>query len=118
MIYVRVDIPSQEKDYKLPWNVEGILVEINLRKMKLLLIGVYHSTSDEHGTNDDVFLHELGTSIDAHPSYDKFLIAGDLNLQEHDIKLSNFLEEYHAKSLVKEPTCFKNPENPSCIDLF
>ena len=86
--------------------------------MKLLLIGVYHSTNDEYGTNDDVFLHELGTSIDAHSSYDKFLIAGDFNLQEHDTKLSNFLEEYHAKNLVKEPTCFKNPENPSCIDLF
>ena len=22
------------------------------------------------------------------------------------------------KSLTKQPTCFKNPENPSCIDLF
>ena len=22
------------------------------------------------------------------------------------------------KKLSKEPTCFKNPNNPSCIDLF
>ena len=28
------------------------------------------------------------------------------------------MEDYHAKNLVKEPTCFKNPDNPSCIDLF
>ena len=21
-------------------------------------------------------------------------------------------------SLIKQPTCFKNPENPSCIDLI
>jgi exonuclease III len=56
MIYVREDIPSQEKtEYKLPGNVEGIVVEINLRKTKLLLIGTYHSTHEVHGTKDDIF---------------------------------------------------------------
>ena len=39
-------------------------------------------------------------------------------MQEHDAKLRDFLDEYHTKNLVKEPTCFKNPENPSCVDLF
>ena len=32
--------------------------------------------------------------------------------------LDDFLVEHHAKSLVKEPTCFKSLDNPSCIDLF
>ena len=118
VIYVRADIPSQEKDYQLPSNVEGVLVEINLRKMKFLLIGVYHSTHVTYGTSDDVFLHELGTCLDVHSSYDKFLIAGDFNMQEHNTKLSNFLDEFHSKNLVKEPTCFKNPNNPSSVDLF
>ena len=44
MIYVRDDIPSQEKDSNLPKNVEALLVEVNLRKTKFLLIGTYHST--------------------------------------------------------------------------
>ena len=118
IIFVRNDIPSQEKEYKFPSNVEGVLVEINLRKMKFLLIGIYHSTNAEHGTSDDVFLHELGTCLDVHSSYDKFLIAGDFNMQEHNTKLSDFLDKHHSKNLVKEPTCFKNPDNPSCIDLF
>ena len=86
--------------------------------MKFLLIGVYHSNSAEYGTSDDVFLHEIGTCLDVHSSYDNFLIAGDLNMQEHSMKLSDFLDEFHMKNLVKEPTCFKNPENPSCVDLF
>ena len=34
MVYVRDDIPCQEKEYGLPNNVEGLIVEINLRKMK------------------------------------------------------------------------------------
>ena len=30
----------------------------------------------------------------------------------------NFCESYNLKSLIKQPTCFKNPENSSCIGLF
>ena len=26
--------------------------------------------------------------------------------------------EFLAKNLVKEPTSYKNPDNPSCVDLF
>ena len=32
--------------------------------------------------------------------------------------MSMFLHKHHAQNLVKENTCFKNPDNPSCIDLF
>ena len=32
--------------------------------------------------------------------------------------LSEFLFEHNARNLVKENTCFKNPDKPSCIDLF
>ena len=45
-------------------------------------------------------------------------LVGDFNTQEDSEILEDFLEDYHAKNLVKDPTCFKNPENPSCIDLF
>ena len=118
MIYVRSDIPSQEKKSNLPKNVEALLVEINLRKTKFLLIGTYHSTNEKYGTKDDVFLHEIGCVLDIYSSYDKFLIVGDLNMQEGDACLEDFLHEFHAKNLVKEPTCYKNPDNPSCVDLF
>ena len=40
MIYVREDIPSQKLKDNLPINIEAILVEINLRKSKFLLIGI------------------------------------------------------------------------------
>ena len=32
--------------------------------------------------------------------------------------LTDFCEEYNLKNLIKVPTCYKNPDNPSCIDLF
>ena len=119
MIYVREDIPSQEKEHGLPSKVEAILVEINLRKSKFLLMGTYHSTHKTYGTTDVVFLQNISTVLDRYSSsYEKFLIAGDFNMQEGEECLDDFLDEFHAKNMVKEPTCFKNPDNPSCIDLF
>ena len=32
--------------------------------------------------------------------------------------MESFCESYRFKSLIKDPTCFKNPENPSCINLI
>ena len=32
--------------------------------------------------------------------------------------MSEFCDTYNLKSLIREPTCYKNPENPSCIDLI
>ena len=93
-------------------------MEINLRKNKFLLVGSYHSTSTEFGTNDTVFFEQIGFALDVYSGYDKFLLAGDLNIQEGDDTLDDFMDEFHAKNLVKEPTCFKNPENPSSIDMF
>ena len=50
--------------------------------------------------------------------YEKYLCLGDFNAEIQEAALKNFCDLYHLKSLVKEPTCFKNPDNPSCIDLF
>ena len=34
------------------------------------------------------------------------------------MRLSELLYEYDLKNIVKDKTCFRNPNNPSCIDLF
>ena len=120
MIYVREDIPCDIlSKHNIPTNLEAIFVEINLRKNKLLLVGVYHSKNEKYGVTDDVFFKHIGLTLDFYSKrYDKFLLAGDFNTEEDNEILDDFLEDYHAKNLVKDPTCFKNPENPSCIDLF
>ena len=50
--------------------------------------------------------------------YDKFLLAGDFNIEEEESPLREFLFEHNAKNLVKQKTCFKSIKNPSCIDLL
>ena len=109
MIYVRGDIPSKElTKHNFTKNIEAIFVEINLRKSKLLLVGTYHSTHPRYGTSDIDYFEQIGFAMDIYSNYDKFLIAGDFNVQENESCVKHFLEDFDAKNLVKDSTCFKN----------
>ena len=119
LIYVREDIPNKLlKKHKFTKNVEGIFIEINLRKTKLLFLGVYKSDNKEYGIGDIEFFEQIGLALDVYSGYDKFVLAGDFNMEEENDVLKNFLYERNAKNLVKEKTCFKSITNPSCIDLI
>ena len=49
---------------------------------------------------------------------------GDFNVDVSDSSMTSFCTLFtictlfKLKNIVKEPTCYKNLENPSCIDLF
>ena len=43
---------------------------------------------------------------------------GHFNANMENINLKNLCDSYNFKNLIKEPTCFKNPVNPTCIDLM
>ena len=64
------------------------------------------------------FFEQIGLALDVYSNYEKFLLAGDFNVQEEDDSLQEFLAEFNAEKLVKDKTCFKSLDNPSCIDLF
>ena len=98
--------------------IEGLFIEINLSKTKILLFGTYHSTHPEYGLNDEDYFEQINLALDVYSNYDKFLLAGDFNLEEDDSPLKDFLFEHNAKNLVKQKTCFKSINNPSCIDLL
>ena len=101
MIYVREDIPSDILlNHNINKNIEAIFVEINLRKNKILLVGTYHSTNKKFGTCDDVFFQQIGLALDVYSKYDKFLLAGDFNMDEENYILDDFMDEFHAKKLV------------------
>ena len=50
--------------------------------------------------------------------YENFIPIGDFNSEMHEDAMNVFCATYNLKNLVKEPTCFKNADNPSCIDLI
>ena len=64
-------------------------------------------------------MHHLGKGLDNYiGNYDNILLLGDFNSEFSEPCLNDFCDIYNLKNLVKEPTCYKNSDNPSCIDLF
>ena len=51
-------------------------------------------------------------------SYDNYLVIGDFNSEPDGEAMKEFCNNYNLTNLIKEPTCFKNPLNPSSIDLM
>ena len=119
MIYVREDIPSKllnKHTFTKP--IEGLFIEVNLRKTKLLFFGSYRSDHPEFGVSTEEYFNQVSLALDKYSSYEKILLAGDFNTEETNQNLEDFLFENHVKNLVKVPTCFKSLTNPSCIDLL
>ena len=64
-------------------------------------------------------MHHLGKGLEnCIENYDNILLLGDFNSEFSELCLNDFCDTYNLKNLVKEPTCFKNPYNSSCIDSF
>ena len=42
----------------------------------------------------------------------------DFNGEVEGKNMSEFMRVYNLRNFVKQKTCFKNPENPSCIDFI
>ena len=116
LIYVRDDIACRElKNHPNITTIEGIYLELNLKRSKWLVFGGYNPSKD----NIANFVKELGTTLDHYmPKYDNFLLLGDFNSEITENTMKEFSDIYNLSSLIKEHTCFKNPLNPSTIDLI
>ena len=114
LLYIREDIPSKAIN-GLGFNIEAFFVELNLRKKKWLLACSYNP----HCNKILDHLNEIGKNFDIILSdYDNIFCFGDYNAEAKNISLIEFCKTYELKHLIKEPTCFKNPDNPKCIDLI
>ena len=84
------------------------------RKCKWLLSGTYHPPSQA----DIYYFDNLDKAFDTYSSYEKRLLIGDFNTETSEPRIDSFIYEHDLQNLVKEKTCFKSVENPSCIDLI
>ena len=116
LIFIREDIPSKLlTTHSIPKDIECILFEINLHGKKWLVCSGYNP----HKHSIKKFLDHLSKALDTYfQLYDNIIIIGDFNCEETETHMSTFCENYILKNLVKEPTCYKNLEKPSCIDLI
>ena len=51
-------------------------------------------------------------------AYANYIVIGDFNVDAVSKEIPRFCDTFDLTSLIKEPTCYKNPYNPSCIDLI
>ena len=51
-------------------------------------------------------------------NYDNILLLGDFNAEVENNLLKEFCDLYGMKSLIRIPTCYKNPANPTCTELM
>ena len=50
--------------------------------------------------------------------WNRRLLMGDFNLKAMEETMSDFMELFDLKNLFRLPTCYKNPEKPSCTDFL
>ena len=114
MLFVREDIPCKLLSIE-NHPMEGFYVEINLRKTKWLLFCSYNTNR----CKINIHLQNLNQSLPVYSShYINFIILENFNVEANDSVVSVFSDTYDLKSLIKEPTYYKNPNKPSCIELI
>ena len=114
MIYVKEDIPSKIlAKHVLPTDIEALFIELNFRKCKSLLSGIYHPPSQ----SDQYFFDKLDNALDVYSNYENILLVRDFNSQIRETYLDTFLYQHELENMNKEPTRYENSENPGCIIL-
>ena len=110
MLNVRAGIPSKNLSTEsLP--MEGLYVEINLQKKKCLLCCSYTPNRNVIKSHLEI-LHKGLASYSS--KYENLIVLGDFNVAMNNSDITVFCDRYD----LKYPTCYKNHENPSCIDLI
>ena len=78
IIYITEDIPSRIlTKHNFPYNIKGLFIELNFRKSKWLLGGMYHPPSHP----DQYFFKNLEKALYVHCNCENCLLIGDLNAQ-------------------------------------
>ena len=109
MAFIREDIPSKMLSSELS-PIKSIHIQLNFRKKKCLLCCTYNTNRN----NTSNYLNVLRRSLDFYSAnYENLIITGDLDNEKNQEYMKRFVETYSSTKLIKEPTCFKNPEkNP------
>ena len=64
-----------------------------------------------HGTSDTEGFEQIGFSLDVYSGHDIFLVAGDFNVHVREPPIDEFIDDFGARNLVNELTCFKSTNN-------
>ena len=79
LIFIREGVSSKKPlKHTLPSDIEALFIEVNLRSIKFLFVGTYHSPSQ----NDKYYFECTNKALDLYAAtYEKVLLAGDFNAE-------------------------------------
>ena len=115
LVYVKEDIPSRELKNHPPVSdlLDFVVIELNSRKQKWLLISLYLSS-----LNRTIFYDEMSKVIDFYSrTYTNIISMGDFNTRPDDKHFRAFYEGHDLFNLIKEKTCLKSASE-TCVDLI
>ena len=114
-MYTREDIPFKILTYSSNCDIETPLVEINLRKIKWFLNASYNPNK----TQISHHLESLNSLLEEYSKeHENYVFIGDFNVNTSDSSMEEFCSLNGLKNLINKPTCYKNSEKPTCIDLI
>ena len=114
LLKTRKDIQSKLLISKSKCNIETLSVAVNLRKRKWFLNCSYN----HHQNLISNHLECLNRLFDEHSSsFDNFFI-GNFNVSTNHNSIINFCDLNGLRNLINVPTCYKNFDNPTSIDLI
>ena len=94
--------------------MEVFYVEINVQKNKWLLCCYYSPIKNTIKSHIEM-LHK-GLPLYS-SKYENFIVLGDFHVGIDNSAMTVLCDMYDLKYFIKEPTRYKNPENPPCIVL-
>ena len=100
--------------YCIPNKIEIFCIELNIPPKKVAVFCFYNP-------NKHLLKHHLFQTESEIKFYSKtpenLIILGDFNTDISDFNMESFCTRNNFKCIIKEPTCYKNPDNLTCIDL-
>ena len=107
MLLVREDIPSNLLTIEEKPVENFYVIASGLQIALIILIGIH--------------LGRISESLDLLSSdYEKIIFSGDFNVTDDENHINLSLKTLHEncslKNLISQPTCYKNPSKPACID--
>ena len=115
LLHTRYDIPAKKLPILGTENIECTILEITITKKKWLLLKTYNPNISLITKHQSV----LSKCICHYaPSYHNIFLFGDFNCEVSNDFMLEICNRFNLTSLIKENTCFKSVQNPSCIDLI
>lgn len=119
MSYIRGDLPVNRRTDLEHTDLENLCFELNLNKRKWCISFIYKPPSLSDKDFENYTTNILDRII---IKIDHLIVLGDLNFdtlnKEKSKPITTILDKFNLTNTVKKPTCFKNHENPTMLDLI